>query len=264
MNNLQIISEKAPYYIRAALSKVDANTFDKLVEFYSHRQTLESNYRTYADELISTTLRDSSSNETRKQLTTFLIDIGFKKSNVSKMLRSQEFILEHEKKKSHATDWLKSLPLSSVYVLSAADDKAFAKIWANDSQFGEISLPQRKLEELVDKYNKKQPILTQTRAIAEDSSKKFPQETIETTAEHIPESYDDGIHSTGHEQRQAEQICNGVELPEGLTTRRPLESHLELKLRNRLEACIKDLSGKETTPLLDILIDTLVSMKVQA
>ena len=135
MSNLTLNTDSFP--IKRAIALVGRDVVNKLNEFYDKTSTLENDYKAYALRLIEQTLKVNSSGETRKALTDLLLKLGFKKANVSKMIGSQGFINTLADQNSAATDWVKSLPVSTSYVLGTCEESTFNKIWANDAEWGE-------------------------------------------------------------------------------------------------------------------------------
>ena len=148
------IIKSTNYAIQKAVSLVGDEVINKLEEFYLKTSKLEHDYKTYALEFIKETLKVNHSMETKKNLTDLLLDLGFKKSNVSSMLGAQDFINLLEARGSQATDYVKSLPVSTAYRLSTCSEDAFSKIWANDSKFGEVQLSRNEVMQLKNKYDK--------------------------------------------------------------------------------------------------------------
>ena len=145
------------YAISKAVNIVGREVVDKLEEFYVESSKLENNYKQYALTLIDAVLKINRSGDTKKQLTTLLLDLGFKNSNVSKMLGHQERINQLERDKATAAaDALKQLPVSTGYVLATCSDDTFNQIWTKDWDFGNNTLTQKQVEQLKTKYEKPQ------------------------------------------------------------------------------------------------------------
>jgi len=142
------------YAIQKAINLVGADVINKLEEFYQKTSLIENDYKSYALALIKETLTVNHSGDTKKQLTELLLGLGFKKSNVTKMIGAQDFVnlLEHDK--SHATDAVKALPVSTAYVLGTCSRETFNKIWTKDWEFGQASLSYTQVENLKKKYEK--------------------------------------------------------------------------------------------------------------
>ena len=149
MSSSIVVSDN--YVIQQAINLCGHRTIDKLNEFHQRQNLLENDYKKYALIFIEQTLKINHSGDTKKRLTTFLIDVGFGKSNVSKMIGAQEHINCLEARNSKATDWAKSLPVSTTYVLGTLDDNTFARAW-EASEFGEKKVSKHDLEKLKQKH----------------------------------------------------------------------------------------------------------------
>lgn len=142
------------YAIQKAINLVGNEVICKLEEFYQKTSLIENHYKHYALALIKETLTVNHSGDTKKQLTELLLGLGFKKSNVTKMIGAQDFInlLEHDK--SHAAPAVKALPVSTAYLLGTCSRDTFNKIWAIDWEWGNASITQKQVESLKNKYEK--------------------------------------------------------------------------------------------------------------
>lgn len=151
---MNIIQTSDNYAIQKALTVVDGITLSRLHEFYVLNGKLASEYKKDAVKFIKATLKINWGGETKKALTSLLLELGFKKSYVSKLIEGARFCLELERDKSEATDWVESLPITSAYVLACCSREAFTKIWATDAEWGQVPLTQNQLTVLKDKYDK--------------------------------------------------------------------------------------------------------------
>ena len=150
MNNLVSTNPS----IQKAISLCGAKTISRLEEFYQLSCKLENDYKRDALVFIESVLRVQSGAETKRDLTQLLLDIGFKKANVSKMIEATRFTLQLEREKSDASAWVKSLPVSTQYVLSTCEDKTFTTVWANESEWGAKPITQKQVEDLKAKHQK--------------------------------------------------------------------------------------------------------------
>ena len=141
------------FAVQKAITLVGEDTVNKLEEFYVKSSEMENDYKTYALKLIEATFTYNRSTDTKKALTELLLGLGFKKANVSKMLGAQQFINELEHRKSDATDWVKTLPVSTAYDLSCLEDKTFARAWQK-SDYGQQALSFRDVTALKEKHDK--------------------------------------------------------------------------------------------------------------
>ena len=141
-----------------------SETINRLGDFYNKVDGLEKEYKDDAMKFIKHVLEVNSYSDPKKDLTELLINLGFKKSNVSKMIGATEFTLQLEANNSEATEWVKTLPVSTTYVLSTCEEKTFNKVWAQESEWGSKSVTQKQIESLKQK----------------EQGKKFPQETLKT------------------------------------------------------------------------------------
>ena len=148
MNNLVSTNPS----IQKAISLCGAKTISRLEEFYQLSCKLENDYKRDALVFIESVLRVQSGAETKRDLTQLLLDIGFKKANVSKMIEATRFTLQLEREKSDASAWVKSLPVSTQYVLSTCEDKTFTTVWANESEWGAKQITQKQVEDLKAKH----------------------------------------------------------------------------------------------------------------
>lgn len=137
MTNLVCVSDS--YVIERATNLVSADTINKLNEFYRKTNLLENDYKQYALKLIEAALKVNHSGDTKKYLTTLLLDLGFKNASVSKMIGAQEFINQLESRESQAAPWVKTLPISTTYQLGTLDTDTFARAWEK-SDFGEKTI----------------------------------------------------------------------------------------------------------------------------
>ena len=113
----------------------------------------------------------------RKTLKPLLEEIGFKPSNVSKILGSTTFVAQLQANGSDATDWVKSLPISSQYELSRMSDSGFSQAWVNASKWGQEDVSVKELAKLRQKY----PAVDTNRGKYDRSSKpSLPQQTQPT------------------------------------------------------------------------------------
>ena len=142
------------FAIQRAKTLVGNNVITKLQEFYDKSNRLENDYKQYALVFIKETLAVNHSGETKKALTNLLLEIGFKKSNVTKMIGSQQFISEQERTNSKATDALKALPVSSSYALSTCSEDTFLKIWTGPWEFGENKITRDEVVTMKTKHEK--------------------------------------------------------------------------------------------------------------
>jgi hypothetical protein len=154
--------------ILKAIQLSNPNTISRLEEFYNKSSRLESEYKADALTFIEDTLRIQSGGETKRDLTLLLLGLGFKKANVSKMIEATRFTLQLEREKSDAADWVKSLPVSTQYVLSSCEDKTFQQVWANESEWGEKKLTYQQIADFKAKHEK----------VSMETPKKFPRETL--------------------------------------------------------------------------------------
>ena len=154
------------FAIQRAVTLVGTDVVSKLEEFYLESSKLENDYKAYALQLIEQTLKVNHSLDTKKQLTELLLGLGFKKSNVSKMIGSQDFVNMLEARGSKAASAVKELPISTSYVLGTCSEDTFAKIWTKDWEFGQKELTKHQAETLKNKYEK---------VSAETNQQKFPQ-----------------------------------------------------------------------------------------
>jgi hypothetical protein len=138
--------------IQKAVTLCGSKTISRLEEFYLLSSKLENEYKQDALVFIEGVLRIQSGAETKRDLTLLLLDIGFKKSNVSKMIEATRFTLQLEREKSDASAWVKSLPVSTQYVLSTCEDKTFNKVWVDESKWGEKPITQKQVEALKSKH----------------------------------------------------------------------------------------------------------------
>ena len=160
MSNLTLNTDSFP--IKRAIALVGRDVVNKLNEFYDKTSTLENDYKAYALRLIEQTLKVNSSGETKKALTDLLLKLGFKKANVSKMIGSQGFINTLADQNSAATDWVKSLPVSTSYVLGTCEESTFNKIWANDAEWGEQKVTTQDAVALKARYEKPSKVSMET------------------------------------------------------------------------------------------------------
>ena len=151
------------YIIQKAIGLTDVKTISRLEAFYNQTSLLENEYKNDALKLIHSVLKLNQSGDTKKELTQLLLALGFKKSNVSKMIEATRFTLQLERDKSDATDWVKSLPISTAYVLASCEDDAFNKIWTKDAEWGNQPITKQTATDLKLKYEKNLPV------------QKFPQ-----------------------------------------------------------------------------------------
>ena len=70
------------------------------------------------------------------------------------MIEATRFTLQLEREKSDASAWVKSLPVSTQYVLSTCEDKTFTTVWANESEWGAKPITQKQVEDLKAKHHK--------------------------------------------------------------------------------------------------------------
>ena len=88
-----------------------------------------------------------------------------------------------EREKSYATDWVKSLPVSSAYELARCEDNTFSKIWAQTSEWGTKSVTRQQIREVKAKQEKPKSLAGQTFSIntnpMEDDTPNVPPETSE-------------------------------------------------------------------------------------
>jgi len=153
--------------ILKAIQLSNPNTISRLEEFYNKSSRLENEYKADALTFIEDTLRIQSGGETKRDLTLLLLGLGFKKANVSKMIEATRFTLQLEREKSDAAGWVKSLPVSTQYVLSSCEDKTFQQVWANESEWGEKPITKSQVEALKSKHEAKSfPRETPTNASA--------------------------------------------------------------------------------------------------
>jgi hypothetical protein len=168
MNNLVSTNPS----IQKAISLCGAKTISRLEEFYQLSCKLENDYKRDALVFIESVLRIQSGAETKRDLTLLLLDLGFKKSNVSKMIEATRFTLQLEREKSDASAWVKSLPVSTQYILSTCEDKTFTTVWALESEWGAKPITKAQVEQLKLKHDA--------------ASKSFPRETSSTHTKHMP------------------------------------------------------------------------------
>ena len=158
------------YIIKKAISLTDIQTISRLEAFYNQTSLLENEYKNDALKLIHSVLKLNQAGDTKKELTQLLLALGFRKSNVSKMIEATRFTLQLERDKSDATDWVKSLPVSTAYVLASCEDDAFNKIWTKDSEWGNLPITKQTATDLKLKYER--------HAVAHQKNlpvQKFPQ-----------------------------------------------------------------------------------------
>ena len=153
--------------IQKAVTLCGSKTISRLEEFYQLSSKLENDYKHDALVFIESVLRIQSGAETKRDLTLLLLDLGFKKSNVSKMIEATRFTLQLEREKSDASAWVKSLPVSTQYVLSSCEDKTFNQVWVNESEWGLKPVTQKQVEALKSKHLK----------VSAETPNKFPGET---------------------------------------------------------------------------------------
>ena len=151
MSNLKLASDN--FAIQRAIKMCGPDTITKLNEFYNKSGLLQNDYKTYALHLIGETLKVNQSGDTKSNLTQLLLDLGFQKSNVSKMIGAQGFIKQLTDRRSDATTWVASLPISTSYLLSNLDDGTFARAW-EQSSFGEKELSKRDVSNLQERFMK--------------------------------------------------------------------------------------------------------------
>ena len=142
------------FAIQRAVTLIGKDVVSKLEEFYLETSKLENDYKSYALQLIEQTLKVNHSLDTKKQLTGLLLGLGFKKSNVSKMIGSQDFVNLLEARGSKAASAVKELPVSTSYVLGTCSEDTFAKIWTKDWEYGQRPLTQKQVSDLKNKYEK--------------------------------------------------------------------------------------------------------------
>ena len=140
--------------IQKAVTLCGSKTISRLEEFYQLSSKLENDYKHDALVFIESVLRIQSGAETKRDLTLLLLELGFKKSNVSKMIEATRFTLQLEREKSDASAWVKSLPVSTQYVLSSCEDKTFNQVWATESEWGLKPVTQKQVEALKSKHLK--------------------------------------------------------------------------------------------------------------
>lgn len=138
--------------IQKAMRLCDRDTITKLEEFFNKQSELENDYKQYALNFIRSTLQLNQSGDTKKGLTNLLLGLGFKKANVSKMIEATRFTVQLEREKSAATDWVKTLPVSTTYVLATCSEKAFSKIWAEESKWGAEKVSRETILKMKQKY----------------------------------------------------------------------------------------------------------------
>ena len=136
------------YIIQKAIRLTGVQTISRLKDFYNKASLLENDYKNDALQLIHSVLQLNQSGDTKKELTQLLLGLGFKKSNVSKMIEATRFTLQLERDKSDATDWVKSLPISTAYVLASCEDDAFNRIWTKDAEWGDKPLTYKQATDL--------------------------------------------------------------------------------------------------------------------
>jgi hypothetical protein len=151
MSNAPIQHVAHPSIIKA-IDVCGQQTVDALQEFYLASSKLENNFKQHAIALIDATLRIQQGAETKRALTELLIEIGFKKSNVSKMIEACRFTIQLELTQSDAATWVKRLPVSTQYVLASCEDQTFNQIWANESKWGETPVSMKQIEQMKAKY----------------------------------------------------------------------------------------------------------------
>ena len=138
-------------YIQRAIKLTSVETMSKLEEFYAKSEDLAKDYNTYAFDFIEQTLKVNRSTDTKKALTSLLLEIGFKNSKISKMigvaLKRNE--LAHDK--SDAAGWYKELPAGTAYTVSLMAPDTFNKVWAKETEWGTKPLQRERAEELLSK-----------------------------------------------------------------------------------------------------------------
>lgn len=162
--------------IQKAIRLVGEETISKLEEFYTKSSKLENEYKSHAQKLIAETLKLNQSGEVKKELTNLLLGLGFKKANVSKLIEATRFTNQLERDKSDAADWVKTLPVSTTYVLATCEDTTFSKIWSETSEWGSKPVTQKQIEQVKQKIEKPKSFRTET--FTDKAPESFPTETF--------------------------------------------------------------------------------------
>ena len=160
MSNLSPLSNVKSYALQVAIKQVGEATISRLAEFYDKTNRVENEYKADAIRLVEYTLKNNSGTDTRQELVNLLMGLGFKKSSAYKIVGSTKFALQLEYQRSDATDWVKSLPVSSSYALAQCDEPTFNRIWATESEWGTKPVSLARIEQL---SSSKQPQLSRTR-----------------------------------------------------------------------------------------------------